>query len=403
MKQNDVKTFYIYCKIHCPRRSLDSTRLYRYLVANGLKPVSDPQKAAFIFVATCGGFALHEEFSLLTIEHALKVKSESAKLVVTGCLTKIRPDALKAYNDILVIHTADLDKLDSLIEAKVPYSTIAHSGTIEGVHDLYHGSFPQRIKRCIKSKDNFPKTLYFVFNKLLSANNTPNKKWYRLEISRGCLNNCSYCAIKLAMEKFHSLPESQILENFKEGLKKGYTDFLVFGGDIGCYGVDIGTNLPMLLKKLFEINGRYQIRLADLNPHWFVKYYPELLSIFKANREKLEGVVIPLQSGSDRVLKLMKRNYKINEVKRCLLNLRRTFPDLYIETHVMVGFPGETDADFKKSLSVITQIQFSKVEIYKYEDRPGTAASYLPNKVTQAVINARVRILKSFVKSHVYT
>lgn len=403
IRQNGGKTFYIYCKIYCPRRSLDSTRLYKYLIANDMKPVSNPRNADFIFVGTCGGFSLHEEFSLLTIDHALKIKSKSAKLVVTGCLTKIRPDVLKSYgDDIYVIHTDDLSKLDSLIGAKIPYSTVSHVGIVEGVHDLYHGNLFQRLKRHVGSKDAFLHTLHFIFTQgLLNFRNVRRlKSFYRLEITRGCLNNCSYCAIKLAMEKFRSLPESQILANFKNGLQMGYSSFLVLGGDTGCYGLDIGSNLPTLLRKLFEVEGHYKICIADLNPRWFVKYYNELLSVFKNNPDKLEGLVIPLQSGSDRILKLMRRNYNIAEVEKCLLDLRKHFPRLYIETHILVGFPGETDDDFQKSVLLVKQINFSRVEIYKYEDRPGTAASRLPDKVPNNVIDKRVKILKRAISSH---
>ncbi|MEM4733559.1 MAG: radical SAM protein, partial [Candidatus Bathyarchaeia archaeon] len=351
--QSKRKTFFIYCKVHCPRRSLDSTRLYRYLLANGLRPVSNPKDADLIIVYTCGGFTTDEEFSLLTVKRALKLKSESADLVITGCLAKINPSLFKTGGKVHLIQKSDLGSLDALINAETPYSTIPEVQVAEGIHDLYHGSFLQRFRRNIKSFSDFFSTLGLSIKRTLhvsSGSVATDKTLYKLEIGKGCLNNCSYCAIKLAMDEFRSIPVEQIIANFRKGLDSGYKRFALLSADIGCYGLDLKTSLPSLLKKLFEVDGNYQIFLVDLNPRWFVKYYKELLPILKANSQKIAGVILPLQSGSDRILRLMRRGYQIDEVKACLLDLRRHLPDLFIETHIITGFPGETEEDFQKSV-----------------------------------------------------
>ena len=174
---------------------------------------------------------------------------------------------------------------------------------------------------------------------------------------------------------------------------------MLIAGDIGCYGLDIKTNLPSLLNKLFAIDGDYKFFLVDLNANWFVRYYSELYSVLEVNYNKVAGNLIPIQSGSNRILELMNRNYEIGQVKKCILNLRENIPEIVLETHIMVGFPGETDEDFKESLDLVKEISFSYVDVFRYQNRPGTIASNLPNKVSQNVIKRRWEILMQEVKN----
>jgi tRNA A37 methylthiotransferase MiaB len=201
------------------------------------------------------------------------------------------------------------------------------------------------------------------------------------------------------MPKFNSHPEEQIVEKLKAGLKKNYKKFALIAGDIGCYGLDINKDLTSLLTKLFQVDGKYKILLLDLNPRWLVKYYLELLQILKSNFGKVARIIIPIQSGSNRILKLMNRHYQLEEVETCILNLKKNIPEIILDTHIMVGFPGETDEDFNKTLNLIRKIKFSKVEVYPYQDRPNTKASNLPHKIPEEVIKKRIRILEHEVKT----
>ena len=403
MEKTNAKSFYIYAKVHCIRRSLESTTLYKYLVANDLLAVSHPKKADLIFVYTCGGFGRDEALSLLTIQKALATRS--SQVIVTGCLTKINPDILKAYRNIIIIPPDELGKLDSLINAKIPYTAFPTVSTVSGIHDLYQGSRFSRLRRNIGLngklfkicgsyvKEYVKENLLHKFDAVLA-----DPSVYRLEIAKGCLGNCSYCAIKLAMPKFRSNPQNEIIENFRNGLDAGYKNFALIAGDIGCYGIDTGTSLPKLLEELFKVKGDYKIALVDLNPRWLVKYYSEFLAILRSNSKKIFIIVLPIQSGSDKILKLMNRHYKIDDVKQCILDLKKNIPGILIETHVIVGFPGETADDFSASIQLVKEIQFSKVDVYKYEERPGTSAPSLPEKVPKDQIDKRAKILKREIK-----
>ena len=395
-----LKTYFVYVNKWCPRRRIDASKLCRYFAINNLTAAANPKKADLIVIFTCGSFGMNEEFSILTIEKSLREKS--ARIVITGCLPKIDPERLKIYNTAVLILPGNLDKLDPIIEAKVPYNSLRANATIVGgFHDLYHGHLVDRIKRNVgfnaESPNSKNPTRYFRYfsQRFLKKSEDImfSLKTCTVEIAESCLGNCSYCAIKLAAEKFHSYPEEQILESFKSGLNKGYKNFALLAGDIGCYGIDTKTNLPNLLKKLFALEGDFKILLWDLNVRWFIKYYDEFRSVLKANSGKLSKIVLPIESGSDRILGLMNRGYEIERVRKCILDFHKTIPDLRLETHVIVGFPGETEEDFQKTLELIRGIKFSKVVVFKYEDRPNTRASNFPDKVPKEIIERRVRTL----------
>ena len=393
------KSFYIYVR-HCPRRSLDATKLSKYFVENGLQPVDSPNIADLIVIYTCGAFSNNEERSILTIENSLRT---NARVIITGCLPKIDPARIATYKKAQVIPVEDLGRLDSLINAKVPYSHSPNPSIVYGVNDLLKGGFIRRLKSNFEFSHNFLKVSGTFLKKKVShkSNNSGLvQKYYKLEIARGCLGSCSYCAIRKAMEKFHSFPEEQIIDNFRAGLKEGYTDFAIIAGDIGCYGLDMNTNLPHLLKKLFATEGKYKFLLVDLNPRWLKAYISDLFSVLKINAEKVSRIIIPIQSGSDRILELMNRNYKIDEVKKCLLDLHKNFPEVELETHIIVGFPGETYEDFQKSKELVRELEFASVNIYRYEDRPGTAASKLPCKLNKNTISKWARTLAKETITH---
>ena len=390
-----VLSFYIYCKKYCPRRVLAASRNYTYFVKNGLIPVDNLKKADLIVIHSCGGFNLDEEFSLLTLENALKKKSTSSKVIMTGCLPKINKGALSQFEEALIIPTEELSILDSIIDAKIPYNSIPESSIIRDVNDLYHGTPIKRIRRKLGFNRYFLTILSYLRKKLdfKTRNSYFDEGTYKIVISDGCVGNCTYCAIKFAMPKYTSIPEKQIVEKFRTGLQHNFKSFALTGADIGSYGIDINTNLPNLLDRLFAVEGDYKIILIDLNVRWLIKEYKSLFSVLKKNEEKLHTIIIPIQSGSDKILRLMQRHYKIGEVKKCLSDFQENIPNINIATHIMVGFPGETESDFQMSLDLLKNLNFSHIQIYKYEDRPGTAASKLPDKLPPKIIDKRAKML----------
>jgi len=218
--------------------------------------------------------------------------------------------------------------------------------------------------------------------------------YYNLRIAEGCMFNCSFCCIRFATGKLKSRPIEQIVKEFKTGLNNGYKVFQLVCEDTGCYGVDIGTTVPALLRAMLEVEGDYQLLLIDFGGHWLVKYYDELLPLFMNNPDKIRELYVSLQSGSPKILKAMKRPEKGEEVRAKIKELKKKIPHLTFRTTVIIGFPGETEEDFQMTVKAVKEIDFSVVELNKYSDRPGTAASKMENKVPQETIDRRTEEIR---------
>ncbi|OHB62919.1 MAG: hypothetical protein A2Y76_11560 [Planctomycetes bacterium RBG_13_60_9] len=152
----------------------------------------------------------------------------------------------------------------------------------------------------------------------------------------------------------------------------------------------------MLLKALLEVDEDYQLVIIDFGGYWLVKYYDELLPLFMSHGRRIKELYVALQSGSERILRAMNRPEAGKEVLSRLKELRQKIPHLTLRTTVIVGFPGETEDDFRQTVEAVREVDFSAVEICKYSDRPGTAASAMQGKVSQEVIDRRVKELSRY-------
>lgn len=384
--------YHVCASLGCPRRGIDSSRIANYLQENGWKSTSNMASADLIVVYTCGGFKQNEDSSMQTIRKALSKKKADCKVIVTGCLLKINQELLNDLEDVRILNSENLSYLDGIIKAKIQYETVKSPNKIDRVYGLAGISWYSALHQDQKlSKAHLGHIARHCWKGISSKNwQVPfDKNYYNIEISRGCLNNCTYCAIKFASEPLKSKPEDDIIQEFTAGIALGYKKFVLLAADTGCYGQEIGTSLPSLLEKIFSIEGDYKIVLNDINARWFVKYYQELKKIFIMHSNRLEDIRIPIQSGSNKILNAMDRGYSIDEVKTCLADLYNSVPNIKIETHIIVGFPGESVEDFQATMDFVKKYNFCRVSIYSYEDRPKTKASNMKNKVTRKIIKER--------------
>jgi len=377
-----MRTYYL-ASAGCPRRAVDSQKIADYLEANNLKYTQDVKDADLIIVSTCAALKSREDLSKTAITWYQEQKTADSKIVVAGCLGKINPEVKKEFEEVAFISPREIDLLDEIIAAKVRFKDIPDPNQI-GSYPL----FPDKPERQAKG-DRRNKRLDLDYEK---------KDLFTLRIATGCLGNCSYCAVKFAVGELESKPIDAIVNEFKSGLDQGFKHFVLIAGDVGCYGVDIGTSVIELLSELFAVEGSYKIIIKEFNAQWVVKYFQNLLKILKENYEKIDYIVVPVQSASNRLLRLMKRPYSIEDVKTYLNIIKTEVPDLQVSTHIMVGFPGETEEDFKESLEFIKEYEFPFVDIYAYDDRPNTAASQMDDKVPQKIINHRVDAVKKVQK-----
>lgn len=375
-----MKTFYL-CALGCPRRGIDSQKIYNYLESNGYAFSEDYKNADLIVISTCAFVQERENQSVQAIEYYRGQRRDAAAMVVSGCLSKISPETIEKYDDIAFLSPRELDNFDDIIGAQTPFKDIPEPNKIFS-HPLFPDFSVQAGKK-VKTKQNVRLDLGYE-----------KQDMFTLRLALGCLGNCSYCAIKFAAGSLESKPIDEIIAEFKNGLDQGYRTFTLIAGDTGCYGIDIGTTVVELLTAIFEIPGPYRLILKEFNAQWLIKYQAGLEAILKDNADKIDYIIVPVQSASDKILQRMKRPYQIEKVKDCLRAMKKKVPDLRITTHIMAGFPGETESDFQQSLDFINEFTFPYVDIYGYENRPHTEASRLEDKVAQDVIDQRVKLLR---------
>ncbi len=403
LRKTDTRTFFIH-SIDCSERMFDNNRIFQYFLRNGWKPVDAVQKATVVIVGTCAFHAKLEEKSLDTLSFFNERLSPAATIVVVGCLAAITPEKIRSIAERSVILAHDWSKFDEIIQAKVkfsdipePHQILTHDG-VKNSQALFERLY--WLGKRVRGLTGLPRldnmlSVYFgtkhLRSKVRHCLDVDPRKVFYLRMSRGCLGSCSYCAIKLATGNLKSKAPEEVLREVKDGLSQGYTLIRMLAEDFGCYGVDIGTDIACLLNDIFSLGEGKDFRLIvrNFNAQWLIRYYDELEKVICAHHAKFMYMHIPVQSGSDKILALMRRPYVIGQVKRCLADIKKRAPELKIMTTIMVGFPGEKDDDFQQTVSFLKEISFDFVEVITYSDRPHTFAATLPDKVSPAVMLKR--------------
>jgi len=195
-----------------------------------------------------------------------------------------------------------------------------------------------------------------------------------LPIAQGCLGDCAYCITKFARGSLSSYDPDELVQRFNSIIAGGAREILVTAQDTGCYGFDIKTDLPSLLRRMLDSEEEFVIRIGMMNPESLVHIIDDLIDVMKDPRV-YRFLHVPVQSGSDTVLKGMKRSYSADDFLDLIKKVRSAYPDISISTDLISGFPGETDEDHKKSLELIGKLRADTINITRFSSRPGTEAA----------------------------
>ena len=209
-----------------------------------------------------------------------------------------------------------------------------------------------------------------------------------LPIAQGCLGNCSYCITRFARGVLRSYDEDSLVKEFKEMLDNGAREVLVTAQDTACYGHDTGTDLPSLLRRFLENDGDYRVRIGMMNPNFLEPILDDLMDVME-DRRVYRFLHIPVQSGSDSVLKNMRRRYTVEGFMSMVEHMRARYPDISISTDMISGFPGETEEDHLKSVELIRRLHADTVNITRFSVRPGTDAASMKEQIQGNVSKER--------------
>ncbi|MCL1904821.1 MAG: tRNA (N(6)-L-threonylcarbamoyladenosine(37)-C(2))-methylthiotransferase [Methanomassiliicoccaceae archaeon] len=316
----------------------------------GHVPVDSADDAEIVVLNTCTVIDTTEKKMILRIS---ELKKAGKEVIVTGCMAKVqRPRISIRLPDSLVIPPDSYDSFSDTVSKRYGTSPYRESGG--------------------------------------TGTNTDTRVSAIIPIARGCLGDCSYCITKYARGRLVSYPVSEIKEQFNNALKNGCKEIQITAQDTACYGLDIGTTLPDLIKELLTVPGEYRIRIGMMNPENLEGILDPLMDIM--NDERVYRFVhVPVQSGSDTVLERMNRRYKVSQFIEMIKRMRSFHGDISISTDLISGFPGESDEDHKKSLDLIRIVSPDTVNVTRFSARPGTEAAAMTGQIHGRVSKERSR------------
>lgn len=215
-----------------------------------------------------------------------------------------------------------------------------------------------------------------------------------IPISYGCLGSCAYCCVVFARGRLRSYTIKEITEKVKSDLANGVREFWLTSQDTACYGIDVGTNLPDLLRAVCSVEGDFKVRVGMMIPNMALRFLDRLIEAYR-DEKVFKFLHLPVQSGDDQILARMQRFYTTENFKQIINAFREAFPKMTVATDVICGFPGETWEAFEKTLRLLEEVKPDIVNTSKFFARPGTPAAEMDGSVPFPEIKKRSTMLSS--------
>lgn len=370
MKQ---KTFYIKT-FGCQMNVHDSEQLAELLIMQGLRPVRDAKRADLIIVNTC---SIREKAEQKAISEAGKLRN----------LKRTRPGLLLGVGGCMAQKEGSrlLKKLSGL-------------DFIFGTQAI--GRVPDILSRAGEGRDPVIDTSLNGNAGSIGILAIPRRKTSAyVSIMQGCDNYCAFCVVPYLRGKETSRDMQGVLDEIRALADGGIREITLLGQNVNSYGKSFGREggFSALLRQIGLIRGIERVRFTTSHPKDLSE---DIMFCFAEVENLCEHIHLPVQSGSDRVLEMMNRRYTAGDYLAKVKRLREICPGICVTTDIIVGFPGETEEDFEKTLELMREIRFDGAFSFKYSDRPGTAAEGLDNKISDTVKGRRLKVLQALQDKH---
>ncbi len=321
----------------CTANEADSAGIRDAIIAAGGEVSANPEDADAIVINTCAVTG-HTSNSMVKAIRRYSGK----RIIVAGCLAAAEPERLSGFE---------------VAESPGPLPVVRALGL----------KLCERVPFALKGKTA------------------------TIKIAEGCTGQCTYCIVRLVRGRLRSSPGDALLDAARRALDAGATELFLTAQDSGAYGLDTGVRLPALVKKIAGLSGDFKVRIGMMNPFSVADILPDMIDVL--NLPKVYRFAhVPVQSGSDRILALMQRQYTAQAYSGILDRLRSGVPGITFSTDYIVGFPTETEEDFHHTLNDLRTNRPLKVNITRFSSRPGTLAASLPD-VLERTKKERSRIL----------
>jgi threonylcarbamoyladenosine tRNA methylthiotransferase MtaB len=365
-----------FATLGCRLNQVETQELQAAAEARGFRAVAEEadgpgERADVVVVNTCTVTARAEFSDRQAIQRALR-RHPGARIVVTGCWAQTDPQAIERIAGVdLVVGNADKGRLPELL-AGLASAPRRHGRAERVVSDIA----AQRTLAAAPFARMQGRSRAFV------------------KVQDGCQHRCAFCIVPLARGASRSRAPEVVLDQVRRLVEAGHREIVLTGIDLGHYGRDLvpRTSLAALLHEAIEVAGLRWVRLSSVLPAYFT---PELLDVIAGSPVIAPHLHVPLQSGSDRVLRRMRRPYTAAMYRRLIERLAATIPGLGLGADVIVGFPGESDQDFAATRTLIEALPVTYLHVFPYSDRQGTEAARLDGRVAPHLIAARARELRA--------
>ncbi len=351
----------------CQMNEHDSERIAGLLTADGYVPTDDAARADVVVFNTC---AIRENadnrlYGNLGHLRPLKERNPGLRIVVAGCLAQ---------------------KDGAGILERAPWVDV-----VVGTHAL-----PELLRLLRAAEEEGPqldvREYTEVFPSALPARReVAHHAW--VSVSVGCDNACTFCIVPLVRGPQRSRPIEDVLAEVRSLADQGVVEVTLLGQNVNTYGRDLSVpgssrrpRFAELLRRVNEVEGLRRIRFTSPHPHDFT---PDVIEAMADCEKVCEHIHFPLQSGSDRILRAMRRSYRRARYLAWLERIRSAIPGIAVTTDIIVGFPGETEEDFQRTLEVVEEARFDQAFMFQYSPRPGTRAATMPDQVPKEVVQDR--------------
>jgi threonylcarbamoyladenosine tRNA methylthiotransferase CDKAL1 len=342
----------------CSASMADSEMIAGLLKSAGYEIVQNRKDSALNLIVTCSVKDTTEH----KMVHRIKQLSKTGKpLVIAGCLPK-----------------ADSTLVESLNSGASLMGPHSIDRSVDVVTSALSGGRLVALSDSKTDKVNIPRVR---INSAVSI----------IEIASGCLSECTFCQTKMAKGDLHSYRIGDIARQVRQDVEDGCKEVWLTSTDSGCYGRDIDTDLAQLLQACCLVEGDFKVRIGMLNPQYMPSMLDRMVDVFAQNDKMFRFVHMPVQSGSEYILRKMKRGHTARVFADVAREFREKMPDFTISTDIIVGFPGETEDDFEQTLELLREVEPDVINISRYSARPGTKASRSKDRVKSEIAKDRSR------------
>ena len=386
----------------CRATDADANALRHQLLAKGLTIVAEHHRADVVVLNTCTVTASADAQARETVRKLYRANPQ-ARIVVTGCYAQRAPEELAAMPGVMLVvgnsHLAEIPGALLAHRDATADASAKHSADFVALSNLEDPMSLERGPAKILTGDIFAQATILATS---SGAFNPDRTRPILKIQDGCNNRCSYCVIPFVRGRSRSLTPAAIIGEIQKFVAAGAKEIVLSGINLGSYGRDLTprVDLAQLVGRILSDTSLDRLRFSSIEPQDITKDFVDLV----ASSDRIaQHFHVPMQSGSDSMLKAMRRWYRAEHYAERIALIRSALPNAGTGADVIAGFPGETEADFRATTDLIERLSLSYLHVFSFSARPGTEAAKLGSFVPGAIVRERARVLRKIGQSKAAT